>query len=161
MIRLFRKAGGAGPAAIACLAWAVLMPSVLSAGEKIDVCGQVTAQQLAALSRKPLYPTAQENGCFWSQTPRAMAYLHIAVHESSKPLREYFNKELSSTTKLEPITDLGDEGLMSVVEGSLGVIIIRKGGKVLQSAVTFLDIDPGSAKHRVLWETYRGILSRL
>lgn len=87
-----------------------------------------------------------------------MAYLHIGLHESSIPLRDYFNKELSSTTTLESITDLGDEGLMSVAEGSLGVIVIRKGNRVLQSAATFLDIEPGSDKQRVLWEIYRTLL---
>ncbi len=136
MNRMFRMNLTIRLAVLVCLVWVVLLPSWIVAGENLDVCGQVTEQQLAALSRKPLYPTPQENGCFWSQTPGGMAYLHIGVQESSTPLRDYFNKELSSTTKLESITDLGDEGLMSVVEGSLGVIVIRKGNRVLQSTST-------------------------
>jgi hypothetical protein len=155
---VFRMVRTIAPAALVYLLWVVLAPSWIVAGEKLDVCGQVTGQQLAALSRKPLYPTPEENGCFWSQTPGGMAYLHIGLQESSIPLRDYFNKELSSATTLESITDLGDEGLMSVAEGSLGVIVIRKGNRVLQSAATFLDIEPGSDKQRVLWEIYRTLL---
>lgn len=146
------------PAALFLL---LLTVSISSAAEKLDVCSQATAEQLAILSHKPLSATAQENGCFWSLTPGAMAYLHISVQEQSKPLREYFNKDLSATTRLEAINDLGDEGLMSVVEGSLGVIVIRKGKRVLVSAATFLDIEPGSAKQRALWDIYRRILDRI
>jgi hypothetical protein len=39
---------------------------------------------------------------------------------------------------------------MAVTEGSLGVIAIRKGEWVLQSAVTFPDIHPASEKQKVL-----------
>jgi hypothetical protein len=41
------------------------------------------------------------------------------------------------------------------------VIVIRKGDRVVQSSATFLDIEPGSAKQRVLWDIYRGILDRI
>ena len=111
--------------------------------------------------RKPLYPTPQENGCYWSREPGAMAYLHIGVHDRSQPLRQYFNAQLSATTTLEPILDLGDEGLMSVVEGEIGVVVIRKGDRVLQSAATFLDIKPGSDQQRALWAIYRDVLARM
>lgn len=131
------------------------------AAEKLDVCAQATEKELAILSHKPLFPTPQERGCFWSRTPGAMAYLHISVQEHSKPLRDYFNKELAATTQLVAITDLGDEGLMSVVEGSLGVIVIRKGKQVVVSAVTFLDIEPGSDKQRALWDIYRRLVNQL
>lgn len=138
-----------------------LFSAPCQAGEDIDVCGLVNAQQLAGLYRKPLHPTAQGNGCFWSLQPGAMAYLHIGVHDRTRQLREYFNKELSPSVKLEAIADLGDEGLMTVSEGSLGVVVIRKGNRVLQSAVTFLDIEPGSKQQQLLWEVYRSVLARM
>jgi hypothetical protein len=59
------------------------------------------------------------------------------------------------------IIDLGDEGLMSVVEGSLGVIVIRKGKQVVVSAATFLDIESGSDKQRALWDIYRRLMNQL
>ena len=131
------------------------------AAEAVDICGLVSSEQLAAVYRKPLYPTPQENGCYWSREPGAMAYLHIGVLESAQPLRQYFHPQLSATTTLEPIIDLGDEGLMSVVEGEVGVVVIRKGDRVLQSAATFLDIKPGSDKQQVLWAIYRDVLERM
>ena len=131
------------------------------AAEALDICSLVSSEQLAAVYRKPLYPTPQENGCFWSLEPGTMAYLHIGVHASTRPLRQSFNPQLSATTTLEPILDLGDEGLMSVVEGEIGVVVIRKGDRVLQSAATFLDIKPGSDKQQVLWAIYRDVLARM
>ena len=131
------------------------------AAEAVDICGLVSSEQLAAVYRKPLYPTPQENGCYWSREPGAMAYLHIGVHDRSQPLRQYFNPQLSATTTLEPILDLGDEGLMSVVEGEIGVVVIRKGDRVLQSAATFLDIKPGSDQQQALWTIYRDVLARM
>ena len=131
------------------------------ATEALDICSLVSSEQLAALHRKPLYPKSQENGCYWSREPGTMAYLHIGVLESAQPLRQYFHPQLSATTTLEPIIDLGDEGLMSVVEGEVGVVVIRKGDRVLQSAATFLDIKPGSDKQQVLWAIYRDVLERM
>ena len=131
------------------------------AAEALDICGLVSSEQLAALHRKPLYPKSQENGCYWSREPGTMAYLHIGVHDRSQPLRQYFNPQLSATTTLEPILDLGDEGLMSVVEGEIGVVVIRKGDRVLQSAATFLDIKPGSDQQQALWTIYRDVLARM
>ena len=131
------------------------------AAEALDICGLVSSEQLAALHRKPLYPKSQENGCYWSREPGTMAYLHIGVLESTQPLRQYFHPQLSATTTLEPIIDLGDEGLMSVVEGEVGVVVIRKGDRVLQSAATFLDIKPGSDQQQALWTIYRDVLARM
>ena len=131
------------------------------AAEALDICSLVSSEQLAAVYRKPLYPTPQENGCYWSREPGTMAYLHIGVLESAQPLRQYFHPQLSATTTLEPILDLGDEGLMSVVEGEIGVVVIRKGDRVLQSAATFLDIKPGSDQQQALWTIYRDVLARM
>ena len=131
------------------------------AAEALDICSLVSSEQLAALHRKPLYPKSQENGCYWSREPGTMAYLHIGVHDRSQPLRQYFHPQLSATTTLEPILDLGDEGLMSVVEGEIGVVVIRKGDRVLQSAATFLDIKPGSDQQQALWTIYRDVLARM
>ncbi|WP_319521839.1 hypothetical protein [uncultured Desulfosarcina sp.] len=132
------------------------------AGEKSgDICRQVTAEQLSKLYRKPLYPSEHGNGCMWSKKPGGMAYLDINVHEYQKDIRQYFNKEMPSHIKLEKITDLGDDGLMTVVEGCLGVIVVKKGDRVMQSAVTFLEIEPKSDKQKVLWDIYRNVLKRL
>ena len=131
------------------------------AAEALDICSLVSSEQLAAVYRKPLYPTPQENGCYWSREPGAMAYLHIGVHDRSQPLRQYFNAQLSATTTLEPILDLGDEGLMSAVEGEIGVGVIRRGDRVRQSAATFLDIKPGSDQQQALWTIYRDVLARM
>ena len=131
------------------------------AAEALDICSLVSSEQLAALHRKPLFPKSQENGCYWSREPGTMAYLHIGVHERFQPLRQYFHPQLSATTTLEPILDLGDEGLMSVVEGEIGVVVIRKGDRVLQSAATFLDIKPGSDQQQALWTIYRDVLARM
>ncbi|MFZ0451991.1 MAG: hypothetical protein WAL98_22390, partial [Desulfatiglandaceae bacterium] len=76
-------------------------------------------------------------------------------------LREYYNKNLPASVKLEKINGIGDEGLVNVSEGTLGVVVIRKGKLVLQSAVTFLDIKPGSKKQAILWGIYRRIVQQL
>ena len=152
------------PAAVVVLAALLLIAGLARPGfaaEALDICSLVSSEQLAAVYRKPLYPTPQENGCYWSREPGAMAYLHIGVHDRSQPLRQYFNPRLSATTTLEPILDLGDEGLMSVVEGEIGVVVIRKGDRVLQSAATFLDIKPGSDQQQALWTIYRDVLARM
>jgi hypothetical protein len=132
-----------------------------AADSTLDICALVSSEQLAAVYRKPLYPTPSDNGCFWSLEPGTMAYLDIGVHERYQPLRQYFNQQLSSQTTLEPITDLGDEGLMSVVDGEVGVVIIRKGDRVLRSAATFLDIEVGSDKQQRLWAIYRAVVERM
>ena len=74
---------------------------------------------------------------------------------------EYYNKNLLASVKLEKINGIGDEGLVNVSEGTLGVVVIRKGKLVLQSAVTFLDIKPGSKKQAILWDIYRRIVQQL
>jgi len=140
----------------------VLLPvSSWSADQKVNICAQVSADQLKKLNRKPLYPTATENGCFWSEKPGGMASLDINVHKARRPLRAYYNKTLPSGVKLETISGIGDEGLVNVSEGTLGVVVIKKGKLVLQSAVTFLDIKPGSKKQAVLWDIYKHIVDQL
>lgn len=129
--------------------------------KNIKICSLVSREQLSQLYKKKLYPKEYMDQCFWSKKPDGMAYFDIQYHEYQKPLREYFNKELSDTVSLEKITDLGDDGLMTVVDGSLGAVVIRKGDWVLQSAVTFLEIKPGSHKQKVLWDIYREIIERL
>jgi len=131
------------------------------AGAEIDVCKLVSAEQVKKLYRKPLYATAHTNECSWSEKPGGMADMDIHVMDVDGPLRDYFASPLPSRLKLVKITDLGDEGLMSVGEGTLGVVEIRKGKRLLQSAVTFLDIEPGSDKQAVLWDIYREILKQM
>ena len=129
--------------------------------KNIDICNEVSAEQLAKLYKKKLYPTQNNRGCYWSENPGGMAYFDIGIHKYSQDLRDYWNKDLSSLVTLEKITDLGDEGLMGIGEGDLGVIVIRKDKLILKSAVTFLDIKPGSERHKVLWDIYRGILKNI
>lgn len=132
-----------------------------AADKDIDICSLVTQDQLSHIYRKPLFPKEYRHQCLWSKTAGGMAYFDIQYHKYKRPLREYFNKKLSDIVILEKIDDLGDEGLMTIVEGSLGVIVIRKGDWVLQSAVTFLDIEPGTDKQKILWDIYREILKQL
>jgi len=133
-----------------------------SAGDaQLDICGQVSDAELKTLYRKPLVAKSYPGECLWSLKPDGMAYLHIAVREDQRPLRDYYNKNLSARVKLEKIPDIGDEGLMSISEGSLGVIVIRKGDMVIKSAATFLDIEPGSKKQEALFGIYRRIADQL
>ena len=136
-------------------------PAAAKPGGDLDMCKQVSAGQLKKLYRKHLYPTAYPNHCFWSERPHGMADLDIKVQDARGPLRAYFVKPLSSRVKLVRISGLGDGGLMSVGEGTLGVVVIRKGKRVLLSAVTFLDIRPGSKRQAVLWNIYRHILEQM
>ena len=130
-------------------------------GEDIEMCALITPEQLRNIYKKPLYPKEYRRQCLWSKKPSGMAYFDIQYHNYHKDLRRYFNKELPGIVSLEEIKNLGDDGLMTVVEGSLGVIVIRKDNWVLQSAVTFLDIKPESDEHKVLWDIYRNVLKRL
>lgn len=130
-------------------------------GGQIDICKQISAAELKMLYHKRLYPTAYENECFWSEQPGGMAEIDIRVRDADQPLRDYFAKPLSSMFKLVKITDLGDGGLMTVGEGTIGVVVIRKGKRILQSSPGFLDIAPGSKKQKVLWDVYRKILKQM
>lgn len=135
--------------------------STTAIARDIDVCKQISAKQLKQLYRKHLYPKAYDNECFWSEKPGGMAEIDIKVRDANLPLRDYFAKPLPSRFKLVKITDLGDEGLMTVGEGAIGVVAIRKGKQVLLSSPGFLDIAPGSAKQKVLWTVYRKILKQM
>lgn len=130
-------------------------------GGDIDICKQVSSAELKKLYRKKLYPTASYNECFWSEKPGGMAEIDIKVRDADLPLRDYFAKPLPSGFKLVKITNLGDGGLMTVSEGTIGVVAILKGKRVLQSSPGFLDIKPGSKKQAVLWDIYRRILKRM
>lgn len=148
---------------VSCISFVILL-SVLTcnaADQSLNICKQVSNEQLNLLYKKPLIPKESERGCFWSKDPGGMAYFDINIHKYRQELRSYFNKDLPTHVKLEKVTGLGEEGLMTLTEGSLGVIVIRKGDWVLQSAVTFLDIEPGSQKHKCLWDIYRAILETL
>ncbi len=129
--------------------------------KEIDVCGIVSQDELSQLYKKPLIAKKDGNGCIWSLKPDGMAYLHIAVQEKSREIREYFNQDLPEHIKLEAIEDLGDEGLMTVVEGSLGVIILAKKNNLIRSSATFLDIEPGSSQQQTLWHVYQRILDKI
>jgi len=134
----------------------------VSAKEKdLNICSLVSAEQLAGIYKKKLFPTEQRRSCFWSEEPGAMAYLQIGYHKKEKDLREYFFKELPSHVQLEEIKDLGDGGLMGINGGQLEVIVIQKNKLVLKSMVSFLNIEPGSKEHQKLWEIYRSILKEL
>jgi hypothetical protein len=122
--------------------------------KSVDYCALASKDDLAKLYRKPLFASAEDNGCMWSETKGGMADLELHVQDSQGKLRDYFATDLPSNVKLVDITDLGDSGMMSVTDGSIGVVVIRKGNKDLQSAATFLDIKPGSDAQKVLWQIY-------
>ena len=140
-------------------AWVI--PAAAAKPNEIKVCNMVSAKEVAQLYRKKLVPNEQRAGCFWSKKNNSMAYMHIGMHKYRREIRSYFRQNLSSSTELVEIKDLGDGGLMTVVEGQLGVIVVRKGDYVLQSAVIFLDIEPGTEKQKLLWKIYQRILAEL
>jgi len=129
--------------------------------DSLNICQLAKEDLVSKLYKKQLVASGEGKECLWSLKPGGMAYLHITVHERYQELRKYFNENLSTMVKLEKITDLGDEGLMTIAEDSLGVVVIRKGNYVLQSAVTFLDIKPDSEQQKVLWQIYTEILDKL
>lgn len=87
--------------------------------------------------------------------------MDIHAQDVSRPRRDYFHNSLPSRVKLVKITDIGDEGLMSMSESELGVVVIRKHKRVLQSALTFLETKPGSKRQAVLWDVCRDILKQM
>lgn len=127
----------------------------------INICSLVSAEQLAGIYKKKLFPTEQRRSCFWSEESGAMAYLQIGYHNKEKELRQYFYKDLPSQVKLEEIKDLGDGGLLAINGNHLEVVVINKGNLVLKSTVSFLEIEPGSSQHKELWNIYRTILKEL
>jgi len=141
----------------------VLGTFTLCYAEKLsfNVCKQVGEKQLSAIYSKKLYPTEQENGCQWSTKPGGMASFQIGVIESQKNLRDFFQKEIPPNFELKKINDLGDRGLMTVSEGLLDIILIRKGNRVLISTANSLYIKHGSERQKNLWDIYRRILKRL
>jgi hypothetical protein len=56
-----------------------------------------------------------------------MADLSLDVRDYQSKIRTYFPTALPKNVKLVDIKDLGDSGLMTVVDGELGVIVARKG----------------------------------
>lgn len=140
---------------------ALAAPATAAAPKEINFCGMVSPAELAKLYRKKLYPTKQNAGCFWSLKPGGMAYFHMEAHKYQRELRKYFRKNLSPNVKLVEIKDLGDGGLMTITDGDLGVVVIKKGKWVLRSAVGFMDIKPGSPQQKVLWAIYKRILDKL
>jgi hypothetical protein len=131
-----------------------------AAEASVDYCALVSDDTLAKLYDKPLHATALGNGCMWSEKPGGIAYLDFNMHEYRREPREYFDAEPPSHVRLVEITDLGDGGFMTVSDGGLGVVVIRNGDRVMQSAATFLDIKPGSEQHKILWEIYRQALDQ-
>ncbi len=136
---------------------------VPASGEQsaLDICGQISADELAVIHRKPLYPEAYENECLWSETPGGMAFLHITVGKIEHPLRDYYVKDLPASVRLEKITGIGDEGLVNISEGTLGVIVIRKGDRLIKSNVVFLDIKPNSKKQEAFYTLLRRIVDQV
>ncbi|MGD9123983.1 MAG: hypothetical protein PVG60_02760 [Desulfarculaceae bacterium] len=146
---------------IIVLTSALTAPARAADPKSINICKLVSADEIAKLYRKKLVPNQEAKGCYWSKKPNSMAYLHIGVHKYRRELRKYFSEKIPPHVQLKEIKDLGDGGYMTIAEGALGVIVVKKGNHVLQSAVTFLDIKPGSDKHKLLWKIYKRILDKL
>ncbi len=136
--------------------------SLYDADLDINVCERVTEADLdiiaAAQRSKVVHATGGTNRCMWAESEGAMAYLDIAVAISDRNVRAFFSENFPDHVQLVEIRDLGDGGYMTVTEGRIGNVAIRKGNRVLTSAAVFLDIEPGSAAHDRLREVYRRIL---
>ncbi|MFN3313815.1 MAG: hypothetical protein ACK46Q_10140 [Hyphomonas sp.] len=138
-------------------------PSARGADLSIDVCEIVTEADLdviaAARRDKVVHATGGTNRCMWAEREDGMAYFSIQVGVSDRDIRASFPETFPDHVELVEIRDLGDAGYMTVTEGSIGNVVIRKGNRVLDSGAVFLDIAPGSDAHDRLWDIYRRVLN--
>ena len=125
------------------------------------VCEMVSPNQLAEIYPSTLFPSAQENGCRWSDRPNGKAIFQIGIIKSANGIRQFFEKELPHNYQLKKITDLGDRGLYTESKDALSVIAIRKGDWVLVSTVDLLYIQSDSKRQKQLWGIYRELLKNL
>ncbi|MFN4023585.1 MAG: hypothetical protein ACK4MQ_02030 [Hyphomonas sp.] len=130
----------------------------------IDVCEIVTPADLdiiaAARRDKVAYADSmgRANRCMWAEREDGMAYFDITIAVSGRDIRADFPEAFPDHVELVEIRDLGDAGYMTVTEGRIGNLAIRRGNRVLSSAAVFLDIEPGSEAHDRLWDIYRRVL---
>lgn len=130
----------------------------------IDVCEAVTEADLdiiaAARRDKVVHADSlgNANRCMWAENEQGMAYLDINLAISDRDIRANFSETFPDHVELVEIRDLGDAGYMTVTEGRIGNVAIRKDKRVLNSSVVFLDIKPGSEAHDRLWDVYRRLL---
>ena len=143
--------------------WIVLSFAIVSSANELafSVCSMVSPRQLAALYSTALAPRRQANGCRWSDAPDGTAIFQIGLIQSSKNLRQFFEKQIPVNYRLRKTDDLGDRGLYTESRGYLSVIAIREGSWVLISTVDLLYIKQGDERQTVLWDIYRKILQRL
>ena len=143
--------------------WLVFSFAIVSGASELpfSVCGMVSPRQLTALYPTALYPRQEANGCRWSDAPDGTAIFQIGLIESSRNLRQFFEKQIPANYRLRKISDLGDRGLFTESQGYLSVIAVREGGWVLISTVDLLYIKPADERQYVLWDLYRKILQRL
>lgn len=119
-----------------------------------DLCALADDPLLTRIHARPLHANRSGSGCSWSERPDGMSYLDINVHAYRRELRSYFPESMGDGFELRAVTGLGDEGLMTVTEGSVGVVVVRRGNRVLHSAPVFLRIEPDSDRQAALWELY-------
>lgn len=129
----------------------------------IDVCEIVTEADLdviaAAQRSNVVHATSGPNRCMWSAREDSMAYFSIQIANSDRDIRADFAESFPDHVELVEIRDLGDAGYMTVTEGSIGNVVLRKDNRVLDSSAVFLDIEPGSEAQDQLWDIYRRILN--
>lgn len=159
------------PRLAAVLAAALIVPAcggdspqaARGADLSIDVCEIVTEADLDVISAarrdKVVHVTPGTNRCMWAERENGMAYFNIQVVLSDRDIRASFPDTFPDHVELVEIRDLGDAGYMTVTEGSIGNVVIRKGSRVLDSGAVFLDIEPGSEAHDRLWDIYRRVLN--
>lgn len=138
-------------------------PQAAPASElNMDVCALVSEDDLdviaAARRDKVVHETPGSNRCMWSERENGMAYFSIQLTVSDRDIRAGFPETFPDHVQLVEIRDLGDAGYMTVTEGNIGNVMIRKGNRVLDSGAVFLDIEPGSEAHERLWDIYRRLL---
>lgn len=125
----------------------------------LDICALASADEMLSLHRKLIHATPRSSSCAWSEEPDSMSYLDIGIRPLHQDVRKYFPDPTPAGVTLEEVSDLGDGGYMTITEGRIGVVVVRKGKYAMQSAPIFIDVEPGSEQQRKLWDIYRRALN--
>ena len=97
----------------------------------------------------------------------ATLQMKLLTESEEKRKKQHLEKFFHILRKLEIFEPLDNDALtdltllLDLKNIPVDKVVVKKGDWVLQSAVIFLDIEPGSEKQKVLWDIYRGVLEKL